>query len=79
MVKFIIQKCLNNLIVSILKDANGCDLGINCPVKAGDALSESVTLPILNEYPKINLFVKWQVMDDQNKQMICFIFPVSIQ
>lgn len=62
-----------------LPNDNGCSLGINCPVKNGDSVKESVTLPVLQEYPKISLFVKWQVMDDNNKQMICFLFPVSIK
>lgn len=62
-----------------LPNDDGCSMGISCPVNNGDSLTESVTLPILNEYPKLNLFVKWQVTDENNKQMICFIFPVSIQ
>ncbi len=37
-----------------LPNSDGCVLGVNCPVKNGDSLSESVTLPILNEYPKVN-------------------------
>ncbi|RNA35195.1 epididymal secretory E1 [Brachionus plicatilis] len=62
-----------------LPNGDGCTLGINCPVKSGDSVKESVTLPVLQEYPKISLFVKWQVMDQNNKQMICLLFPVSIK
>lgn len=29
-------------------------MGLSCPVKNGDSLSESVTLPILEEYPKVS-------------------------
>lgn len=36
-----------------LPNDNGCSMGINCPVKNGDNLKESVTLPVLNEYPKV--------------------------
>ncbi len=42
---------------------NACSMGFNCPVKDGDALFESVTLPILTEYPKVNIvfkFLEWE-------------------
>jgi len=38
---------------------NACSMGFNCPVKDGDALFESVTLPILTEYPKVNIVFKF--------------------
>ena len=82
------SKSVSNLVYGViakipvpfhLPNADGCSMGISCPVKSGDSLSESVTLPILSEYPKLSLYVKWEVMDDSNKQMACFIFPVKIQ
>ena len=36
-----------------LPSDDGCQLGITCPFKAGSSLQESVTLPILSEYPKV--------------------------
>jgi len=38
-----------------LPNDDGCQLGLTCPIKSGDLLSESVTLPILTQYPKVNL------------------------
>jgi hypothetical protein len=104
------SKVLNNQVFGViakipvpfhLPESNGCNLGASCPVKAGDNVTESVTLPILSEYPKVifflnenkiktlyqmgfcylklSLYVKWEVFDDSNKQMICFMFPVQIQ
>lgn len=61
-----------------LPNDNACELGISCPIKSGDSLSESVTLPILNQYPKIGLIVKWVALDDSKDKMICFEFPVMI-
>jgi hypothetical protein len=36
-----------------LPNDDGCTLGISCPIKAGSTIQESVTLPILAEYPKV--------------------------
>lgn len=36
-----------------LPNNDGCTLGINCPFKSGLTLTESVTLPVLSEYPKV--------------------------
>lgn len=62
-----------------LPNDNGCELGIKCPIKSGDNLKESVTMPILNEYPRIGVIVKWVAVDDAGKDMICFEFPVQIK
>ena len=37
-----------------LPNSDGCSLGITCPVHNGTTLSESVTMPVKNEYPKVN-------------------------
>lgn len=39
-----------------LPNDNGCTLGLSCPFKAGSTNSESVTLPVLAEYPKVEYF-----------------------
>jgi hypothetical protein len=39
-----------------LPNENGCSLGVTCPVKKGDLLEEKVTLPILEQYPKVSFF-----------------------
>lgn len=62
-----------------LPNDNGCELGLTCPIKSGDTLTEAVTLPILDQYPKIGVLVKWVAVDDNNNNMICFEFPVQIQ
>lgn len=61
-----------------LPNDNGCTLGLKCPIKSGDTLTEAVTLPILNQYPKISVMVKWVAVDEAGKNMICFEFPVKI-
>lgn len=37
-----------------LPNDDGCQLGLTCPFTAGSELQESVTLPILAEYPKVS-------------------------
>ena len=37
-----------------LPNNDGCTLGLTCPINDGDNLQESVTLPILDEYPQVN-------------------------
>ena len=36
-----------------LPNDDGCTLGVSCPYKADSVNSESVTLPVLAEYPKV--------------------------
>jgi Niemann-Pick C2 protein len=61
------SKSLNNQVYGViahipvpfhLPEADGCKLGAACPIKNGDTITESVTLPILAEYPKVNFGFK---------------------
>lgn len=37
-----------------LPNNDGCSLGVSCPVSPGSTLTESVTMPVKNEYPAVN-------------------------
>ena len=49
-----------------------------CPSKANTDVTFTATLPIQTMYPKLSLTVKWEVQDDNNQDLVCFMIPVVI-
>lgn len=39
-----------------LPNSDGCTLGIKCPLTNGTTVTESVTMPVKNEYPKVSIW-----------------------
>jgi hypothetical protein len=47
------------LFISIqiyLPDSNLCNLGANCPIKAGDLVEVTTKIPVRDEYPSVSEF-----------------------
>ncbi|XP_052765833.1 NPC intracellular cholesterol transporter 2-like [Mya arenaria] len=51
---------------------------LKCPVVAGSTDVYSNTIFCDPSYPKIKLVVKWEVMDANSKDIICFEAPLQI-
>ncbi|KAL4238774.1 Phosphatidylglycerol/phosphatidylinositol transfer protein [Mactra antiquata] len=51
---------------------------LECPVVAGTTVQYNNYVYCSPDYPKIRLAVKWEVQDDNGKDLFCFIVPVSI-
>lgn len=59
--------------------ADACANGVTCPSTAGGVYSQTISLPILNEYPSLSLLVQFQVNDQDKKKQACALFPVKLQ
>ncbi|CAF3974951.1 unnamed protein product [Adineta steineri] len=60
-------------------EPNACKLGAKCPIASGDVNVVSFSLPVLSSYPAISLYVKIElVADDQKNDYACLQFPATI-
>ncbi|CAG10609.1 unnamed protein product, partial [Tetraodon nigroviridis] len=57
---------------------DGCKSGIHCPILVQHSYSYINDLPVKSEYPAIKLVVKWELLDDNQKDLFCIKFPVQI-
>lgn len=53
----------------------GCNL--ECPLSPGDYKYIN-TFPVLESYPEIRIAVKWELLNENNNQILCFVFPMQI-
>lgn len=58
--------------------SDGCQSGINCPIRTQQNYHYVATLPVKPVYPCLKLTVEWELRDDNNKDMFCIKFPVQI-
>lgn len=62
-----------------LPNDDGCkDSGLECPLAADTEFKYTATLPVLKQYPKMDLKVKWELKAD-GKDVVCVIIPAKIQ
>ncbi|KAM9340995.1 NPC intracellular cholesterol transporter 2-like [Symphorus nematophorus] len=57
---------------------DGCKSGIQCPIQMQKNYHYLNSLPVKSEYPAIKLVVKWELRDDNKKDLFCIEFPVQI-
>ncbi|XP_064603817.1 NPC intracellular cholesterol transporter 2-like [Liolophura sinensis] len=62
-----------------LPNADGCkSSGVSCPVTRGSSYSYTASLPVLKIYPTIKVVVKWELHDESDNNVFCFVVPVEI-
>uniref|UniRef100_A0A182WCX0 MD-2-related lipid-recognition domain-containing protein n=1 Tax=Anopheles minimus TaxID=112268 RepID=A0A182WCX0_9DIPT len=62
-----------------LPNDNGCkDSGVECPLAKDTSYRYSTTLPVLKQYPKVSVEVKWELMAG-DKEVLCVLIPAKIQ
>ncbi|XP_041669458.1 NPC intracellular cholesterol transporter 2-like [Cheilinus undulatus] len=61
-----------------IPNEDGCKSGIQCPIQPQQLYHYVNTLPVKTEYPAIKLVVKWELRDDNKKDLFCIEFPVQI-
>ncbi|XP_063978098.1 NPC intracellular cholesterol transporter 2 homolog a-like [Diachasmimorpha longicaudata] len=55
------------------------DTGITCPLKKGGSYSYRKTFPVLAQYPKVRVQVKWELQNEKMQDIICILIPAKIQ
>ncbi|XP_013776633.1 protein NPC2 homolog [Limulus polyphemus] len=59
---------------------NACQSsGLQCPVKNGKLYDFSYSLEVKKSYPKLDVDVKWELQDDNGKDIICATVPAKIE
>lgn len=62
-----------------LPNDNGCvDSGLVCPLAKDTEYKYSTTLPVLKQYPKVAVEVKWELKSG-DKDVLCVKIPAKIQ
>ncbi|XP_045127597.1 NPC intracellular cholesterol transporter 2 homolog a-like [Portunus trituberculatus] len=63
-----------------LNNANGCvGSGLQCPLNAGQEYTYTARLPVRSIYPSISLDVKWELLDERSKPLVCILIPVQLK
>jgi len=58
---------------------DGCaDSGVKCPLVAGKEYSYFNTIPVLKNYPRISVKVKWELVTGDDKSLLCVLIPAKI-
>ncbi|XP_045188028.1 NPC intracellular cholesterol transporter 2-like [Mercenaria mercenaria] len=52
---------------------------LKCPITSGVTDIYTNAVYCSPSYPKIRLVVKWEVQDDNGKDLFCFLLPLAIQ
>ncbi|XP_030766412.1 ecdysteroid-regulated 16 kDa protein-like [Sitophilus oryzae] len=62
-----------------LPNPDGCkDSGLSCPLTPGTTYKYTTTMPISTSYPRITLDIKWELVDSDQKDVICAQIPARI-
>ncbi|XP_068232520.1 NPC intracellular cholesterol transporter 2-like [Palaemon carinicauda] len=80
-----IQPVVHGLLANIIPipfqipEDNGCiNSGLQCPLQSGRIHNYVAELPVHQDYPRIRIGVKWQLMDELNNEVVCIIFPAEL-
>ncbi|XP_066967434.1 uncharacterized protein [Macrobrachium rosenbergii] len=80
-----LQPVVHGLLANIIPipfaipESDGCkNSGLSCPLPPGSIQTYVAELPVQQNYPKIRIGVKWQLVDDLNNNVVCIIFPAEL-
>ncbi|XP_060532037.1 ecdysteroid-regulated 16 kDa protein-like [Cylas formicarius] len=79
-----LQAVVHGIILGVpvlfdLPNPDGCkDSGVTCPVENGSTYKYVTTMPISSTYPRVTVDIKWELRDDQNKDLLCALIPAKI-
>lgn len=62
-----------------IPDDNACDgMKPSCPIVTNQKYIYNASLDVKKIYPKMTLIVKWEITDDNGKDLICVVIPATI-
>ncbi|XP_067894766.1 NPC intracellular cholesterol transporter 2-like [Heterodontus francisci] len=61
-----------------IPNADGCKSGIQCPIQNKQNYNYINSLPIKQDYPSVKLVVEWELKDDNDTDLFCWMVPVEI-
>lgn len=51
----------------------------NCPLLRGKTYQYEFSMPVKEEYPTVSLYVRYEIVDNTGRSLLCFQWPASIQ
>lgn len=57
---------------------DGCQSGVKCPVQPAGSYTYRGSFPIKPEYPPLSLDIKWELLDSNDKYLVCALIPARI-
>ncbi|KAG8226268.1 hypothetical protein J437_LFUL004825 [Ladona fulva] len=60
-------------------DADACSHGLNCPLFKGKTYSYRATLQVLKKYPRVRVQVKWELKNEDKRDIACLLIPAQIK
>lgn len=64
-----------------VNDEEHCKLavkGAKCPLLRGKTYKYEYSIPVLQQYPKISVNIRYAINDNTGRQLACFTWPASI-
>ena len=63
-----------------IPNADGCkNSNLVCPLKSGQTYLYKDAIPVAASYPSIRLVVKWELEDENGKDIVCIEVPAQIE
>ncbi|VDI41665.1 Niemann-Pick C2 protein [Mytilus galloprovincialis] len=60
-------------------NVDGCQhSGLTCPLTKGKNYVYNNAIPIKSSYPNLELVVRWELLDENNKDILCIEIPAEI-
>ncbi|XP_064602665.1 NPC intracellular cholesterol transporter 2-like [Liolophura sinensis] len=57
---------------------DGCKSGFTCPVKEGEEVTYKSDIAVSKNYPSVKVVVKWELKDQNSKDIFCALFKSEI-
>lgn len=61
-----------------LPQKDACQCGVTCPIQEQGNYTYHTSFAVKHEYPSLSLDVKWELVDDNGKNLVCQLIPVQI-
>ncbi|CAL4075058.1 unnamed protein product, partial [Meganyctiphanes norvegica] len=65
-----------------LPNEDGCSPaggGLTCPLTPNQLVTYQTQLPVSKNYPSLSLKVRWQLEDENKRDIVCIEFPVQLR
>ncbi|XP_014482247.1 PREDICTED: protein NPC2 homolog [Dinoponera quadriceps] len=54
------------------------DCGVKCPLEKDQEYTYTTTMYVQRKFPSVNVYIKWEFVDDKENKIVCVIFPARI-
>ena len=86
MLTFVCCQIVGIVVGGIELPFNGCPIDAcenlsvgDCSVEVGEELVYDMSIPILPEFPTLEIEGKWMLKDDAGENFVCFQVPMKIE